>query len=131
MQESVPIYKTSKDFWVCYRRLSQELQKRARKSFALLKKDPKHPSLNFKKVTKKIWSARISRDHRVLAHEEDGVLVWYWIGKHDEYMRQIREHRQQRDDIILEPTEDPIYTSIRHDQEDVENGIILACKLIH
>ena len=55
----------------------------ADKSFALLKRDPKHPSLNLKKVGRRGWSVRISRDCRALAREKDGTLVWFWIGKHD------------------------------------------------
>ncbi len=90
MQENVPIYRTDQAFWKCFRNLSQQLQQRANKSFVLLKQDSKHPSLEFKKVGKDLWSARISRDYRALAREENGTLVWFWIGKHDEYIRRIR-----------------------------------------
>ena len=84
------IYKTSQEFWTYYHNLPREIQQRADKNFALLKQDPKHPSLNFKKVGQTRWSVRISRNYRALAREEDGVLIWFWIGKHDEYMRRIR-----------------------------------------
>ena len=90
MQEGVPIYKTNQAFWACYQNLPQKIQQRADKSFDLLNQNPKHPSLNFKKVGKKVWSVRISRDYRALAREDDRIFVWYWIGKHDEYMRRIR-----------------------------------------
>ncbi len=52
-------------------------------------RDPKHPSLNLKKI-RKLWAVRINKDYRSLAREEDGNLVWFWIGKHDEYMRILR-----------------------------------------
>ena len=35
------------------------------------------------------WSARISQQYRALAREEGRAFVWFWIGKHDEYMRRI------------------------------------------
>lgn len=90
MQEGVPIYRTNQAFWACYRSIPRQIQQRADKSFALLKQDPKHPSLDFKKVGKDLWSARINRDYRALVREENGDWVWFWIGKHDEYMRLIR-----------------------------------------
>ncbi len=55
----------------------------------MLKQDPTHPSLNFKKVGR-YWSARISQQYRALALEDAGVFVWVWIGKHDEYMKRIQ-----------------------------------------
>jgi hypothetical protein len=89
-QVGAKIYKTNQAFWECYRSLPREIQRRADKNFALLKQDPEHPSLNFKRVGRTRWSARISRNYRALAREEDGILVWFWIGKHDEYMRRIQ-----------------------------------------
>ena len=74
MQEGVPIYKTNQAFWACYQNLPREIQQRADKSFDLLNQNPKHPSLNFKKVGKKVWSVRISRDYRALAREDDRIL---------------------------------------------------------
>ena len=47
-----------------------------------------HPSLRFKKVGG-FWSARVGRDYRVLATEEEGDFFWFWIGTHDEYVRVI------------------------------------------
>jgi hypothetical protein len=38
------------DFWSCYRRLPGEIQQSANKSFALLKDDPRHPSVQFRKL---------------------------------------------------------------------------------
>ena len=58
----------------------------ADKSYALLKKDSKHPSLHFKKLGK-FWSARIGLHHRALAVEVEGEMLWVWIGTHAEYDR--------------------------------------------
>jgi hypothetical protein len=47
-----------------------------------------HPSLHFKKVGP-YWSARVDRDHRALGVESEGMIVWFFIGRHDSYERQI------------------------------------------
>ena len=88
-QVGAKIYKTRQDFWEYYQKLPHEVQRLADEKFELLKQDPRHPSLDFKKVGV-YWSARISQQYRALAREEAGAFVWFWIGKHDEYMRRIR-----------------------------------------
>ncbi len=77
------------DFWKCYDALPDQVHRQADKSFALLKQDPSHPSLHFKKIGRR-WSARVGRSHRALALEIDGGFLWYWIGSHDDYDRLIR-----------------------------------------
>src|SRR5437763_23499 len=57
--------------------------------FALLKRDPRHPSLHFKRVGR-YWSARVGLRYRALAVEVDDVYVWFWIGSHADYDRLIR-----------------------------------------
>ena len=74
------------DFWNSYRSLPKNIQTPADRAFALLKADPYHPSLHFKK-SGNFWSVRVGIHHRALAIEvEDGVL-WFWIGTHAEYDR--------------------------------------------
>ena len=73
-------------FWQCYKRLPARTQRLADKNFKLLKENPEHPSLHFKKIGR-FRSARVGLDFRALAVEvEDGIL-WVWIGNHDEYDR--------------------------------------------
>jgi len=75
---------TVPSFWKNYDSLSKATQKLADKNYELLKQNPKHPSLHFKKIDK-YWSVRIGLYYRALAVEiEDGVL-WFWIGTHSEY----------------------------------------------
>lgn len=88
-QAGAKIYKTRSEFWEHYQNLPQEIQQQTDKCFQLLQQDPKHPSLNFKQVGKTDWSVRINRSYRALAFEAEGTFVWFWIGKHDEYMRRI------------------------------------------
>ena len=80
---------TTPAFWKAYDRLENTVQQRVRRAYRPFKENPRHPSLRFKKVhaAEYIYSARIDRDHRVLGVRDDGDIVWFWIGSHDEYER--------------------------------------------
>jgi hypothetical protein len=71
-------------FWFHYRQLRPEIRELADKNFALLRTNPRHPSLRFKKVGV-YWTARVGLHHRALAMDCDDGLVWFWIGSHDQY----------------------------------------------
>lgn len=79
-------HRASPNFWACYRRLPAEIQRTADKAFELLKGDPRHPSLQFKKLDE-VWSARVGLHHRALATEVSSGFLWFWIGTHAEYDR--------------------------------------------
>jgi hypothetical protein len=81
-------HRAAPSFWQGYQALDTGVRSLADKSFELLKKDPSHPSLHFKKVGR-FWSARVGRHHRALAVEAPEGLLWYWIGDHDTYDRLI------------------------------------------
>lgn len=81
-------HRTTKRFWELYFALEDEVRQLSDKSFALLKENPSHPSLHFKKVGK-FWSARIGSGHRALAVPDEEDYIWVWIGLHDEYDRLI------------------------------------------
>ena len=83
------MHRTTDQFRKRYHTLASEVRDRADKSFGLLKSDPKHPSLRFKKVGA-FWSARVDRTHRALAIEDGDDLVWVWIGSHEEYERLLK-----------------------------------------
>lgn len=80
------------DFWRHYRDLPEAIRLLADRNFALLRQNPDHPSLHFKRVKGRdgLWSARVGRDYRALAVEIDDGLQWFWIGNHAEYDRLIR-----------------------------------------
>jgi hypothetical protein len=67
---------------------SPEIQRLADECFAHLKRDPRHPSLRFKRVGP-FRSARVGRSHRVLGLDTQDGIIWFWIGPHDEYDRLI------------------------------------------
>jgi hypothetical protein len=77
------------DFWQAHRNLTLEIRDRADKQFALLKVNPQHPSLQFKKLGtrngQEIWSARVSLKHRALAIRRADGFLWFWIGDHKTY----------------------------------------------
>jgi mRNA-degrading endonuclease RelE of RelBE toxin-antitoxin system len=67
--------------------LPKSIQEQAVKVYALWKKDPYHPSLQFKRVSQRqpIYSARVIISYRVLGLLESNHIYWYWIGRHDDY----------------------------------------------
>ncbi|HID29434.1 MAG TPA: hypothetical protein EYP19_05455 [Desulfobacterales bacterium] len=81
---------TTPDFWNSYSSLPPEIKSRARRTYQLWKRNPRHPSLCFKKVGQ-VWSIRVGERFRALAMQEDDTFFWFWIGNHDEYKRLIRE----------------------------------------
>jgi hypothetical protein len=78
------IHFTTPQFWKLYGQLPASLQDLADKNFKLLKENPRHPSLHFKKVGS-LWSIRVTRDFRALGFDEEDGIVWFWIGAHEEY----------------------------------------------
>jgi hypothetical protein len=79
---------TSDSFWAAYERLPVHIRKLADKNFVLLKENPQHPSLHFKKVGR-FWSVRVGMGHRALATEVEGNMRWHWIGSHADYNNEI------------------------------------------
>ncbi|MGA2267475.1 MAG: hypothetical protein ABSH44_03295 [Bryobacteraceae bacterium] len=78
------IHRASPDFWISYRALPLAVQKLADRAFAVLKADPRHPSLHFKKVDE-FWSVRVGLHHRAIGVEMPDGVLWCWIGSHAEY----------------------------------------------
>jgi hypothetical protein len=78
----------SPQFWDCYHRLPPEARNLADKNYQLLKSDPKHPSLHFKKIGK-LWSVRVGTRYRALGLDKPEGVVWFWIGSHADYDRLI------------------------------------------
>lgn len=80
------IHHTTADFWDCYGRLPAVVQRLADANDDLLRADPWHPSLHFKRVGR-LWSVRVGKGYRALAVAGDDGPVWFWIGSHAEYDR--------------------------------------------
>jgi hypothetical protein len=83
-------HRANKRFWQEYRTLPEDVRKSADKQFSLLKKNPQHPSLLFKKVGdrsdgRELWSARVTLNYRALAIKRTDGFVWFWVGRHGIY----------------------------------------------
>ncbi len=75
-----------------YRELPLEVRQIAKKQYKLFKENPYHSSLHFKRVhsNKPIFSARITLNYRTIGILNDNIIIWFWIGSHDEYERIIK-----------------------------------------
>jgi hypothetical protein len=71
-----------------YAALPEDVRKQARVAYRFFVANPYHRSLYSKRVheTEPIFSARVGRSYRVVGLlEPDSVIVWFWIGPHDQY----------------------------------------------
>lgn len=84
------MHRTTPSFWEQYWSLPNDVREIADKNFKLLKGNPRHPSLQFKKVGN-LWSARVGLAYRALAVEDGEDFIWVWIGTHDDYERMIKK----------------------------------------
>jgi hypothetical protein len=75
-----------KKFWKSFEKLSDEIKELAKQSFKLLKRNPNHPSLHFKKIDT-YWTVRVGITHRAIGVQVDKGVFWFWIGHHKEYDR--------------------------------------------
>ena len=80
---------TSPRFWVLYRRLPAAIRQAARDAYRQFLADPSHPSLHFHRLATdpRLWSARVTRDYRVVGLRQGNTMTWFWIGDHGEFDR--------------------------------------------
>jgi mRNA-degrading endonuclease RelE of RelBE toxin-antitoxin system len=82
-------HRANTDFWREYRALPRDIRSRADKQFSLLRTNPQHPSLQFKKAGERhgheLWSARVTLNYRAIAIKRPDGYLWFWIGDHDTY----------------------------------------------
>jgi hypothetical protein len=80
------IHFAAPSFWRAYHELPEQVRALADKQFQLLKANPQHPSLHFKRVGR-YYSARVGTHYRALAVDAPDGILWFWIGSHAEYDR--------------------------------------------
>lgn len=77
------------EFIELFSELPERVQRTARKNYRLWKKNPDHPSLEFKRVkgTTNTFAVRVGIGWRAVGvlREKDNTMVWFWIGSHAEY----------------------------------------------
>jgi mRNA-degrading endonuclease RelE of RelBE toxin-antitoxin system len=73
--------------------LPKNVRKQAAAAYRRFQENPHHPGLHFKIVhpTLPIYSARINDDYRVVGQMRSDAIVWFWIGKHEEYERLLKQ----------------------------------------
>ena len=76
----------SPEFWTLLEKLPGKVQELARQNYELLKTNPYHPFLHFKRIGQ-FWSVRVGRSYRALAIDAEDGIVWFWLGTHAEYDR--------------------------------------------
>lgn len=77
------------EFWELYQNLPEPVRLIADRNYELLKANPAHPSLHFKRAGR-YWAVRVGLRYRALAVPDGDDLVWFWIGSHAEYDRLLR-----------------------------------------
>jgi hypothetical protein len=77
-------HSASSRFWAAYHAIPEDARALADKNFALLKGNPRHPSLHLKRIGE-LWSARVGDHYRVLGLEVPDGIQWIWIGTHADY----------------------------------------------
>lgn len=80
------------DFRKCFNKIPERIQRLARKNYKIWKKNPNHPSLDFKLVGKRLpaYSIRVGIGWRSIGVKENDTIVWFWIGSHEDYNTLIR-----------------------------------------
>jgi len=83
---------TTSQFWKLYEALPEEVQRRADRAYELWQINPQSHGLYFKRVGKQqpVYSVRIDKGYRALGILEGEVILWFWMGPHDEYKRLLR-----------------------------------------
>ena len=79
--------RTTKRFRQMLAKLPSNIRQQAKGTYRLFTENPRHPSLQFKKIhnTEPIYSVRININYRAVGVVRNGVIVWFWIGPHTEY----------------------------------------------
>jgi len=85
------ISRTHRRFWDRFNDLPTEIQALAREKFRLWQRDPFHPPLQFKPLVGNVWSVRIGSSYRALGRRRDELVVWFWIGSHEEYNKFVKQ----------------------------------------
>ncbi|MDM8565881.1 hypothetical protein QUF74_09535 [Candidatus Halobeggiatoa sp. HSG11] len=73
--------------------MSTQNKQQAREAYRQFKKDPYHPSLQFKRVhsNKPIYSARVNKNYRAVGILQENTIIWFWIGSHNVYEKLLKQ----------------------------------------
>jgi len=85
-----------------FQQLPNNIKEKSKKSYKQWKKDPFHPSLEFKRVhpTIDVYSVRIGLNWRALGIRKKEIIVWFWIGSHEDYNKLVSQIRKRLTDYV-------------------------------
>lgn len=84
--------RTVADFWKQFYALPPDVQERANRAYRQWRANPFAHGLYFKRVSdaEPLYSVRIGRKCRAVGLLEGDTMFWYFIGKHEEYDRELK-----------------------------------------
>ncbi len=87
------ISRTTEKFRALFAFLPNTIKAQAKEAYQQFRKDPYHPSLQFKRVhsSKPVYSVRINSDYRAVGIIQDSEIVWFWIGSHNVYEKLLKK----------------------------------------
>ena len=65
-----------------YKRLEKHIQKKIEKQLRFLIENPRHPSLQSRKLTKDIWYARVNDNYRFTFWKKGDTFILRSVGPH-------------------------------------------------
>jgi hypothetical protein len=76
-------------FWRLFGALPADVQELAVKNYRLLRRDPRHSSLHFRRLqgSPDRYTVRVGDHYRALGKLRGDIMTWVWIGSHAEYDR--------------------------------------------
>ena len=79
--------RATRRFWALHDELPEHIQVLAKKSYRVWLENPRHPSLDFKKLQGSTdrFSVRVGAHYRALGTLTGEGVTWVWIGTHEEY----------------------------------------------
>jgi hypothetical protein len=85
----------TREFRQLFGQLPEAVRETTRKNYKLWKRNPQHPSLQFKRVhsSEPLYSVRVGIGWRVLGFLDNDTVTWFWIGSHDDYDKLIARFR--------------------------------------
>lgn len=87
--------KRTKRFRTRLTALPADAQQQAHEAYELFKLNPRHPGLQFKRISPAdptLYSARVGAHYRVIGKLIGDTVYWDWIGTHEEYNTLTHKH---------------------------------------
>jgi hypothetical protein len=77
----------TRDFHKLFVRLPRDVQEKAKNTYRLFKVNPYYPGIHFECIDRQeaIYSVRIGLRYRAVGLLEDDVILWFFIGSHEDY----------------------------------------------